>query len=77
MGLAVILFNGDCCWDDFYNKDLDKVKECVEFWLEWYEIQDFVRWSIFDKENGYPMGTIKICSSLKYAADGKRRGYVH
>ena len=71
---AARFFNGDCCGDDFYYTDLEKFKECVEFWLERYEVQDFVRWSIFEKATDYLIGTIEICPSLKYAADGKRMG---
>lgn len=71
---AARFFNGDCCGDDFYYTDLEKFKECVESWLERYEVQDFVRWSIFEKATDYLIGTIEICPSLKYAADGKRMG---
>lgn len=73
---AARFFNGDCCGDDFYYTDLEKFKECVEFWLERYEVQDFVRWSILVKETDYLIGTIEICPSLKYAVDGKRMGIL-
>ena len=73
---AARFFNGDCCEDDFYYTDLEKFKGCVEFWLERYEVQDFVRWSIFEKATDYLIGTIEICPSLKYAADGKRMGIL-
>lgn len=47
---AARFFNGDCCGDDFYYTDKDRFQECVEYWLSRYEAQDFVRWSIQDKE---------------------------
>ena len=67
---AARFFNGDCCGDDFYYTDKDKFRECVEYWLRRYEAQDFVRWSIQDKETKSLIGTIEVCPSLKYAVDG-------
>lgn len=73
---AARFFNGDCCGDDFYYTDRDKFRECVEYWLSRYELQDFVRWSIQDKERGQLIGTIEVCPSLKYAVDGRRMGIL-
>ena len=51
-------------------------KECVEYWLHRYEAQDFVRWSIQDKESKSLIGTVEVCPSLKYAVDGKMMGIL-
>ena len=73
---AARFFNGDCCGDDFYYTDKDKFRECVEYWLSRYEAQDFVRWSIQDKEKKFLIGTVEVCPSLKYAVDGKMMGIL-
>lgn len=73
---AARFFNGDCCGDDFYYTDMKQFRECVEYWLNRYELQDFVRWSIQDKERERLIGTIEVCPSLKYAVDGRRMGIL-
>ena len=73
---AARFFNGDCCGDDFYYTDMDKFRECVEYWLSRYEARDFVRWSIQDKDTKSLIGTVEVCPSLKYAVDGKMMGIL-
>ena len=73
---AARFFNGDCCGDDFYYTDINKFRKCVEYWLSRYEAQDFVRWSIQDKERERLIGTIEVCPSLKYAVDGRMMGIL-
>lgn len=73
---AARYFNGDCCGDDFYYTDKEKFRECVEYWLSRYGARDFVRWSVLDKENGFLIGTIEVCPSLKYAVDGRKMGIL-
>jgi len=73
---AVKCFNGDCCGDDFYYTDIEKFRECVEYWLSRYDAEDFVRWSIQDKGKQILFGTIEVCPSLKYAVDGKLMGIL-
>lgn len=73
---AAKFFNGDCCGDDFYYTDMEKFRECVEYWLSRYEAEDFVRWSIQDKKWQILIGTIEVCPSMKYAADGKEMGIL-
>lgn len=73
---AARYFNGDCCGDDFYYTDMKKFKGCVEYWLSRYDAGDFVRWSIQDKERQILIGTVEVCPSLKYAADGKMMGIL-
>ena len=48
----------------------------MEYWLSRYEAQDFVRWSIQDKEKKSLIGTVELCPSLKYAVDGKMMGIL-
>ena len=73
---AARFFNGDCCGDDFYYTDIEKFRNCVEYWLSRYEAGDFVRWSIQDKERQLLIGTVEVCPSLKYAVDGKTMGIL-
>ena len=73
---AARYFNGDCCGDNFYYTDKEKLRECVEYWLSRYEARDFVRWSVLDKETGLLIGTLEVCPSLKYAVDGRKMGIL-
>lgn len=73
---AAKFFNGDCCGDDFFYTDMEKFKTCVAYWISRYEAQDFVRWTIQDKEKQCLIGTIEVCPSLKYAVDGKVMGIL-
>ncbi len=73
---AAKFFNGDCCGDDFYYTDIGEFRNCVEYWLSRYEAEDFVRWSIQDKERQLLIGTMEVCPSLKYAVDGKTMGIL-
>lgn len=73
---AARYFNGDSCGDDFYYTDMEKFKNCVEYWLSRYDAEDFVRWSVQDKEKQILIGTIEVCPSLKYAVDGKMMGIL-
>ena len=73
---AARYFNGDCCGDNFYYTDKEKLRECVEYWLSRYEARDFVRWSIRDKETESLIGTLEVCPSLKYAVDGRKMGIL-
>lgn len=73
---AARFFNGDCCGDDFYYTDINKFRKCVEYWLSRYEAQDFIRWSVQDKERERLIGTIEVCPSLKYAVDGRMMGIL-
>lgn len=73
---AARFFNGDCCGDDFYYTDKEKFGVCVEYWLSRYTEHDFVRWSIQDKEKRCLIGTMEVCPSLKYTADGRMMGIL-
>lgn len=74
--LAVKFFNGDNCGDDFFYTDFDKFKKCVEYWIKSYDIQDFVRFSIINKQNSRAIGTVEICPSYKYSKGKEKIGIL-
>lgn len=74
--LAAKFFNGDNCGDDFFYTDFDKFKKCVEYWIKSYDIQDFVRFSIINKQKGSIIGTVEICRSYKYSKGKEKIGIL-
>ena len=48
----------------------------MEYWESRYEVHDFVRLTIVDKERKKPVGTIEICPSKKYSVDDKWMGIL-
>lgn len=73
---AARYFNGDSCNDDFYYTDYDAFLQCVEYWNSRYEVKDFVRLTIIDKDRKKPVGTVEICPSKKYSVDDKWMGIL-
>lgn len=69
-------FNGDSCNDDFYYTDYEAFLKCMEYWNSRYEVHDFVRLTIVDKNRNKPVGTIEICPSKKYSVDDKWMGIL-
>ena len=53
-------FNADNCINDFKYKTLDEMYKTIDFWIQAYENNDFVRFSIIYKLNGKTIGTIEI-----------------
>jgi RimJ/RimL family protein N-acetyltransferase len=58
--LAQERFNSDNCTSDFKYQTLDEMKQCLEFWLEAYRGQGFIRFSIVDKTTQKVIGTIEM-----------------
>ena len=73
---AAKYFNGDCCNDDFYYTDYEKFLNCMEFWESRYEIHDFVRFSVVEKETGTVIGMVEVCPSQKYSVDDQWMGIL-
>lgn len=58
---AVPLFNSDNCnGDDFHYKTKERMLSAIEFWLDSYKKNIFVRWAIVDKLKNKAIGTIEL-----------------
>jgi [ribosomal protein S5]-alanine N-acetyltransferase len=57
---AAELFNSDNCTNNFFYTTLDEMKQCIEFWLEEYRKQYYIRFSIVEKGTEKVIGTIEI-----------------
>lgn len=57
---AVPFFNSDNCGGDtFYYKTLERMEEAIAFWEASYQRNEFVRWTIIDKEEEMAVGTME------------------
>lgn len=54
------LFNSDNCTSNFIYKSLEEMEACIEFWLDHYNKQYYVRFSIVDKAAHKAIGTIEF-----------------
>lgn len=58
---ALPFFNSDNCHgDNFYNPTVEGMEQAIKGWLYAYEIKDFVRLSIVDKEISRVIGTVEV-----------------
>lgn len=53
-------FNADFCTSDFYYSTVEAMENCIRFWLEEYEKQYYVRFSVIPKNNDKAIGTVEI-----------------
>jgi len=53
-------FNADFCTSDFYYSTLKEMENCIKFWLEEYQKQYYVRFSVILKCNNKAIGTVEI-----------------
>jgi len=53
-------FNNDNCTSNFIYQSLDEMKNCIRCWLDEYEKQCFIRFSIVDKKIKKAIGTIEF-----------------
>lgn len=60
---AVMKMNADNCISNFYYTTLEQMHECIAFWLDEYERQAYVRFSIIPKKLGKAVGTVEIFGS--------------
>jgi [ribosomal protein S5]-alanine N-acetyltransferase len=58
--ISAKFFNSDNCINNFIYKSLDEMKSCIEFWIQSYENQYFIRFSIIDKKINKAIGTIEF-----------------
>lgn len=58
---ALPFFNSDNCHgDNFYYPTKERMDEAIDFWLNSYRNQWFVRWTIVDKNYSKAIGTIEL-----------------
>ena len=67
-------FNSDNCQSDFRFSTLKEMEQCIDFWLESYARQEFVRWVILDNRQR-PVGTVEMFRASD-GADGKGEGIL-
>lgn len=58
-------FNSDNCTSNFIYKSIDEMKDCIKDWINEYDNQGFVRFSIIDKQSNKAIGTIEIFAKEK------------
>ncbi|MFZ1872175.1 MAG: hypothetical protein WAU54_05205 [Chania sp.] len=54
------LFNSDMCMGDFNFNTIDEMKGAIIGWLGCYEREEFIRYSIVNKESNLAVGTIEM-----------------
>ncbi len=54
------IFNSDTCTGNFFFDTSDEVGKCIKAWLDCYAREEFVRFSIVDKNTGKAVGTIEM-----------------
>lgn len=53
-------FNNDFCTSDFYYSTVSEIEDCIKFWLEEYQNQYYVRFSVINKADRKAIGTVEI-----------------
>lgn len=53
-------FNADFCTSDFYYSTVEEMENCIRFWLEEYQKQYYVRFSVIPTSNNKAIGTVEI-----------------
>ncbi len=53
-------FNADFCTSNFYYSTVEEMENCIKFWLEEYEKQYYVRFSVIPKNYNNAIGTVEI-----------------
>lgn len=54
------IFNSDACTGDFCINRLEDMRNCINAWIGCYERQEFIRFSIIDKNTNVAVGTIEM-----------------
>lgn len=52
-------FNADFCTSDFYYSTVKEMENCIKFWLEEYQKQYYVRFSVIPKDTLKAIGTVE------------------
>lgn len=63
--ISAKFFNSDNCINNFIYKSLDEMKNCIEFWIQSYENQCFIRFSIINKKTSKAIGTIEFFAKVE------------
>lgn len=62
---AVELMNDDNCDFGFYTESVEKMTETVGYWIDFYNKQYFIRFTIVDNKTGVAVGTIEgFCGEI-------------
>jgi [ribosomal protein S5]-alanine N-acetyltransferase len=67
---AAPLFNSDNCTSNFIYKTLEEMRTCIQFWLDDYARQAYIRLSILDRNSMKAVGTIEF-----FARPGEYAGF--
>ena len=58
---SVPFFNSDNCYgDDFHYTTTEEIMNAIDFWIEKYKNEEFVRWSVVDNISKEVVGTIEM-----------------
>jgi RimJ/RimL family protein N-acetyltransferase len=57
---AVALMNADICTSDFHYETIEKMRECIRFWLEEYARGAYARFSIIHRRTREAVGTVEF-----------------
>lgn len=54
------VFNADCCTDQFCYSTVGEMAAAVSFFLRMYRERAFVRWTVLDRRENRPIGTVEM-----------------
>jgi len=67
---AVELMNDDNCDFGFYMDSLDKMSNCIHYWLDAYKKHYYIRFAIIDKQSGRAVGTVEMFGAKDFLPEG-------
>jgi len=53
-------FNADNCTSDFCYDTVVEMRDCIRFWLKFYEDRAFIRFAVVDLESQIAIGTVEM-----------------
>lgn len=57
---AVARMNSDACTNDFYYTNIEQMQQAINFWLQEYKEERYVRFSIIERCGDRAIGTVEI-----------------
>ena len=57
---TVSRLNTDYCTSNFFYTTKEEMEQCIQFWLDEYEKQYYVRFAVIPKSENHAVGTIEI-----------------
>ncbi|WP_337262666.1 MULTISPECIES: GNAT family N-acetyltransferase [unclassified Serratia (in: enterobacteria)] len=58
------LFNSDRCMGGFNFNTIEEMKDAIIGWLDCYEREEFIRYSIVNRDTGLAVGTIEMFATV-------------